>query len=209
MERCRGKAWNIWDQQRSDPKHCICDNSYISIARSLLLNRCVKQKGCRRPGMLESGGCQEQLVGRVLVAPSCLQVWQSGLWLGSVRLRATLRVSKWLSGFAANHRTQWPTGIRRGSLHHAWWAEISAEMISKDTGGEEGILSLLLSGLLGKVCRQDGEWQNLPRDPSQFPCSDVPYSSASQFRPRLKATWGRDMPEVCQQNNMFNWHTPR
>lgn len=69
--------------------------------------------------MPESGECQEQLVGRVLVAPSCLQVCKSGLWLGSVRLRATPWASEWLSGFAAHHGAQRPAGTRRASLHRA------------------------------------------------------------------------------------------
>ena len=69
--------------------------------------------------MPESGGCQEQLVGRVLAAPSCLQVCEPGLWLGSVRLRAMPWASEWLSGFAAHHGAWRPAGARRGSLHHA------------------------------------------------------------------------------------------
>ena len=59
-------------------------------------------------------------------------------------------------------------------------------------------------------CRQGGEQRNLLRHPSQctFPCSDVPYSSASQFCPKLGAAWGRETPEKCQVNNKFHCLTP-
>lgn len=69
--------------------------------------------------MLESGGCQEQLVGRVLVAPSRLQACGSGLWLVSVQLCATSVGIRMVSGFAAHHGAWPPAGTRRGSLHHA------------------------------------------------------------------------------------------
>lgn len=93
IEQCHFIAWKWRDAeakqgisgdqqgltQGRNPEHCICDSSDVSAAPGLERGIYWSRKAVGRAGMLGSTGCQEQLVGRALVAPSCLQVCQPGL----------------------------------------------------------------------------------------------------------------------------------